>query len=83
MARSVAVEVDLSEFVNKRPGPACRTGKLMKQLSPEQHEKIVAALAHPGLQTAAVRRKFEEWTGEKVNVSSFQRHCSGECTCER
>lgn len=75
--------VDLSEFVNKRPGPPCRVGEALRKLPEEQREKMVAALGEKKITTATVRRVFEGWTGTRFNPSSFQRHRDGDCACGR
>ncbi len=76
-------KVDLSEFVNKRPGPPCRVGEAFKKLSEEQKAKMAVALETNKITTAAIRRVFEGWVGTKFNPSSFQRHRDGDCACGR
>ena len=88
MARSAEVSessevVDLSEFVNRRPGPPCRVGEAFKKLDEEQQAKLQAALDTKKITTATIRRVFEGWLGTKFNPSSFQRHRDGDCACGR
>ena len=75
--------VDLSEFVNRRPGPPCRVGEAFKKLPEDQQAKLSVALGTKKITTATIRRVFEGWTEMKINPSSFQRHRDGDCACGR
>ena len=63
--------------------PRCHTGETFdKHLTPEEITEFEAA-ARAGLTNlAALRRYFNQHTGEALGKDTFSRHMRGECSCE-
>jgi len=74
--------VDLSEFISAKPVRKCITGRGIAGLSPDDLEKLNAALDATHIRTSDIVR----WLNDKGIYSkhtSVSRHRSGECSCPR
>lgn len=73
-------EVDLSEFMSVTTRD-CKAQRLIAQLSADQTEKVVAALHTPRISTSAIAVMLSKWAGERVSISTVERHRKSECSC--
>lgn len=74
------MSVDLSEFGELKKYEKCKVAYVIESLSPEDKEKVEAALSEPSIQTTAIHR-FITSRGKRVVYSTVARHRDGECCC--
>ena len=75
--------MDLSEFITgaKPPWHVCPVQWAKEACTPEQVEKVEAALRHPEVRATAIADVLTKWTGRKVAQQAMRRHRRGECAC--
>lgn len=75
---------DLSEFeaqVRRKGGP-CVFARKTAELTPEQQEKLKAALASPGIPHTAIQRVLDSWEC-RLDYNAVTKHRRQECSCAR
>lgn len=71
--------VDLDEFeVARHKGATCAMSTL--ELSTQQDEKLLAALARKDITSAQIARVLKTW-GQSVSAHSVSRHRRKDCRC--
>lgn len=62
-------------------GRTCSTGQTIQQLEDSQREAMLAALDDKTIQTTAIAKVLESWTGRRWSASTVAYHRRGGCLC--
>ena len=73
-------KIDLSEFATERL-TACKTTRLVDDMTPDHAAKFLAALAEPSISPVKICSVVKGW-GYSISIDVIRRHRNRVCCCE-